>query len=166
VNELGSVQILLPIDTRPRAFAAVELLLDILHLARSVIDSDLESVLIYYSISEASMRPLVLGSDVPPDVKRDAEPPEEYRGVVSRVLIADRTGLSRETVRRKINALLKAGLLTEDSQGRVRTTRNLGDPVIQKAVDDVFATVQRYDARLRQLGCDGPASRGDDPTAR
>jgi DNA-binding transcriptional ArsR family regulator len=149
--------VLLPADTRPRAFAAVELLLDLLHQARSVIhpDLDLESVLIYYSISEATMRPLVLGADVPPDVRRAVEPPEEYRGAISRVLIADRTGLSRETVRRKVNALLKAGLLTEDSHGRVRTTRNLGDPAIQKAVDDVFATVQRFDARLRQLGADG-----------
>jgi hypothetical protein len=63
--------------------------------------------------------------------------------------------LLRETVRRKTNALVKAGLLTEDDLGRVRTLRNLGDPAMQKAADDVFAAVKRYDARLRQLGTTG-----------
>ncbi len=143
---------MLPKDTRPRAFAAVELFLDTLHIARSVIDLDLESVVIYFCVSEASMRPLVLGADVPPSVRQAALPPEEYRGSISRLLIADRTGLPRETVRRKTNQLVKAGLLTEDDEGRVRSTRNLADPTIQKAADDVFAAVTRYEARLKELG--------------
>jgi len=149
---------MLPDRTRPRSFAAVELLLDLLHLARSVVDLDLESVVIYYCISEASMRPLVLGPNVPDEVRRAEKPPEEYRGAISRLLIADRTGLSRRRVRRKTNALVKSGLLTQDDQGRVRTLRNLDDPVMQKAADDVFAAVQRYDARLRQLGTTGVTS--------
>jgi DNA-binding transcriptional ArsR family regulator len=154
---------MLPKDTRPRAFAGVELLLDLLHIARSVANLDLESVVIYYCISEASMRPLVLGPDVPEEVRRAVIPPEEYRGAISRLLIADRTGLPRETVRRKTNALLKAGLLTEDDQGRVRTTRNLDNPMVRKAADDAFAAVRRYDARLRQLGSQGVS--GGDPEA-
>jgi hypothetical protein len=64
-------------------------------------------------------------------------------------------------VRRKINALVKAGLLTEDDQGRVRTIRNLDDPALQQAADDVFAAVQRYDARLRHLGAVGAISARD-----
>ena len=146
---------MLPTDTRPRAFAAVELFLDTLHIARSVIDFDLESVVIYYCISEASMRPLVLDAHVPPEVRRAAVPSEDFRGSISRLLIADRTGLPRETVRRKTNRLVKAGLLTEDDQGRVRTTRNLADPDIQKAADQIFDVVTRYDARLRELGARG-----------
>lgn len=148
---------MLPEHTRPRAFAAVELLLNTLHIARSVADVDLESVIIYYCVAEASMRPLVLEPDVPDGVRRAETPPEKYRGTISRLLIADRTGLPRETVRRKTSALVEAGLLTQDDQGRVRTLRNLGNPAVQKAADDVFATVQRYDARLRQLGCAGVA---------
>lgn len=146
---------MLPKDTRPRAFAAVELFLDTLHVARSVIDLDLESVVIYFCVSEATMRPLVLGADVPPAVRSATVPPEEYRGSISRLLIADRTGLPRETVRRKTNQLVKAGLLTEDDQGRVRSARNLADPAIQKAADDVFAAVTRYEARLKALGSRG-----------
>ncbi len=148
---------MLPKHTRPRAFAAVELLLDTLHIARSVADLDLESVIIYYCVAEASMRPLVLGPDVPDEVRRAETPPEKYRGAISRLLIADRTALPRETVRRKTNALVDAGLLTQDEQGRVRTLRDLGSPKVRKAADDVFATVQRYDARLRQLGTAGVA---------
>jgi DNA-binding transcriptional ArsR family regulator len=155
---------MLPTDIRPRAFAAVELFLDTLHIARSVIDLDLESVVIYFCISEASMRPLVLGADVPPQVRHAALPPEDYRGSISRLLIADRTGLPRETVRRKTNKLVKMGLLTEDDHGRVRTTRNLADPAIQKAANDIFDVVTRYDARLKELGGRGMAEPSDKGT--
>lgn len=143
---------MLPKDTRPRAFAAVELLLDMLHIVRGVADLDLESVAIYYCIAEATMRPLVLGAGVPANVRRAAKPPEEYRGSISRMLIADRTGIPRETVRRKVNALVEAGYLTEDDKRCVRTTRILDNPVVQKAGDNVFAAVQRYHVRLRELG--------------
>jgi DNA-binding transcriptional ArsR family regulator len=152
----GSSQGMLPKDTRPRAFAGVELLLDLLESARSVIDLDLESVIIYYCVAEATMRPLVLGEDVPPEVRQSPLPPEELRGAISRMMISKRTGLPRETVRRKTNILLQSGFLTEDHQGAVRTTRNLADPKVQKAADDGFIAVKKYDARLRQLGCQGP----------
>jgi hypothetical protein len=101
------------------------------------------------------MRPLVLGPDVPDEVRRAVKPPEDYRGTISRLLIADRTGLPRQTVSRKTDARVKAGMQTQDDRGRVRTLRNLGDPAMQKGADDAFAAVQGYDARLHQLGTAG-----------
>jgi DNA-binding transcriptional ArsR family regulator len=145
----------LPPDVRPRAFAGVELLLDVMYVAQSFVGLELESVLIYFCVAEATMRPLVLGPNPPGALINTPLPPEEARGSISRLLIADRTGLPRETVRRKTNALIEAGLLYEDKQGGVRTLRNLMSPEVQKAADDVFAAVQRYDARLRQLGRPG-----------
>lgn len=145
----------LPPDVRPRAFAGVELLLDVIYAAQSVVGTDLESMLIYYCVAEATMRPLVLGPNAQPDLINVALPPEAMRGSISRLMIADRTGLARETVRRKTNALVEAGLLAEDPQGGVKTPRNLLSPEIQKAANDVFAAAQRYDARLRQLGRPG-----------
>lgn len=142
---------LLPSGFRGQTFAVVELFLDLVYAARAVAPLDLESVLIYYCVSEATMRPLLLG-DTPPEILDMPEPPEEFRGSISRLLVADRVGLPRETVRRKIAALITAGLLAEDAEGRVRTTRNLGQPHVQKAVMDAHAAVVRYNARLKQLG--------------
>ncbi len=141
----------LPPGFRGQTFAVVELLLDMVYAARAVAASDLESVLIYYCVSEATMRPLLLG-DAPPEVMNMPLPPEQYRGSISRLLVADRVGLPRETVRRKIAALIASGLLVEDGEGRVRTTRNLAEPHVQKGVGDAHAAVMRYRARLKQFG--------------
>ncbi len=145
----------LPPDVRPRAFAAVELLLDVIYVARAVVDADLESMLIYFCVAEATMRPLVLGPNAPSELINVALPSDAARGSISRLLIADRTGLPRETVRRKTNALIKAGTLYEDEDGCVRSPRNLLSPPIQRAANEVFDAAQRYDARLRQLGRPG-----------
>ncbi len=52
-------------EIRPRAFAAIELFLDLNHIARTMIPGDLETVLIWFSITEATLRPLMLDRDVP-----------------------------------------------------------------------------------------------------
>ena len=139
-------------DIRPRAFAGMELLLDAIHIARSVINFDLESVIIYYSIAEATMRPLVLGGTAVAETDDGEVPSSRRHGSISRLLIADRTGLPRETVRRKVNLLLHAGLLAEDQPGHVHAVQIIDDPKVQKAASESFAAVRRYDARLRQLG--------------
>jgi hypothetical protein len=143
---------MLSIDTRPRVFAGVQLLLDACQIARTVVDLDLESVIIYYCVAEATMSPLMLGPHVPDQARRAVKPPEEFRGSITRLLISERTQLSRETVRRKANALVEAGLLVKDSRGRVSTPRNLDNPRVRQAANDLFTAVERYDARLRQFG--------------
>lgn len=142
---------LLPPEVRPRVFAAIELFLDLNFITRDFVGGDLDSTAIYFCVAEATMRPLVLGKH-PAETLRLVEPPESLRGSISRLQIADRTGLARETVRRKTNALVKTGLLTEASDGRVRTTRNLADTKVQKAAQDAQKAVERYRARLTELG--------------
>lgn len=142
----------LPPGLRAQSFASVELLLDLVYVARAIGDIDLDSVLIYYCVSEATMRPLVLDPDTSPEIMAMPLPPDQLRGSISRLLVADRVGLPRETVRRKIASLIASGLLVEDDEGRVRTTRNLGQAHVQKAAHDAHAAVQRYLARLRQFG--------------
>lgn len=141
----------LPPHARARAFAAVELLLDINYVGQSLVQSDYESTMIYFCVAEATMRPFVLNRDNMQAYENDPTPPEHLRGSISRLLIADRTGLPRETVRRKANALVKSGLLFEDEAGRLRSKPNLGEPSIQNAVNDVYAAVARYNARLAQF---------------
>lgn len=145
----------IPRDTRPRAYAGLELLLDLMHILREATGLDHESIVIACAINEAAMRPLLVGPNAPLHLMDVAEPPDEFRGSTSRLAIADQTGLSRETVRRKINQLIEAGMLFEDAHGQVRPIRALMDPQWQKVADEGYAAVQRFDRRLKSLGCKG-----------
>lgn len=147
----------IPPRMRPHAFAANELVLDVLHAVRQIASIDLESLLIYLCVNEATMRPMLLDSSTPPEVLDMLKPPEEYRGSISRLLVADKLAMPRETVRRKIQQMVAGGFLVEDEDGRVRASTRLAEDIVQKCVQDVYASVQRYDARLRQLGCAGVA---------
>ncbi len=142
-------------DTRPRAYAGLELFLDLMHILREATGLDHESIVIACAVNEAAMRPLLVGPDAPLHLKDLAEPPEQFRGSISRLAVADQTGLPRETVRRKINHLIEAGMLFEDAHGQVRPIRALMSPQWQKVADDGYAAVQRFDKRLKSLGCKG-----------
>lgn len=145
----------IPRDTRPRAYAGIELLLDMMHLLREATGLDHESIMIACAINEAAMRPLLVGPNAPLENLDLAEPPDSSRGSISRMAVAEITGIPRETVRRKIKLLLNAGMLVEAPNGEVRPIRNLISPQWQKVADEGFAAVQRYDRRLRSLGCKG-----------
>lgn len=138
-------------DVRPKAFAAIELFLDLTHIARSMFKSDIESTLIWFSITEATLRPLMLDDAVPETKKLMKKPASEDLGTISRVAIADRTGLPRETVRRKINALIKAGLVAEERPGNIRTVLDITAPHVMNSIGESFKAVSRYQKRLQQL---------------
>jgi hypothetical protein len=155
-----------PRNMRAYAFSNVELMLDLVYASRVGPKLDLESMFIYLTVSEATMRPLMLDPSTPPEVLELVEPPEEYRGSITRLLVADRIGMPRETVRRKIQKMLDDGLLAEDDEGRVRTTRNFGQGSVQDWTRLTFEAVQRYEQRLRQFGRPGVSGRKpteDDP---
>ncbi len=126
-----------------------------LHLLREATGLDHESIVIACAVNVAAMRPLLLGADAPLHLVDVSEPPDEYRGSISRSGVAEITGLPRETVRRKINQLIEAGMLEEHGSGEVRPIRDLGNPQWQHIADAGFAAVQRYDRRLRSLNCKG-----------
>lgn len=141
----------IPSDIRPKAYAGAELFLDLLHILREAHGWDLETLAIYYSISEATMRPLIVGKKKLKALLNVERPPEEFRGSVSRLAISERTGIARETVRRKANELLKSGHIYEDETGQLRTHRNLGEARVQARIRDTARAVERYNARLKQL---------------
>ncbi len=142
-------------EIRSKAFAGFELLLDLMHELQIGFDLDLESILILACINEATMRPLLLDPKTPAHVKAMAVAPEEYRGSISMLLVAERVNLPRETVRRKTKELIRRGLAFRDEQGRMRAVSTLARPEAQRMVRESFAAVKRYDARLRQLGLAG-----------
>lgn len=145
----------IPHETRPRNYAAIALLLDLMHIAREATGLDHESIMIACAVNEASMRPILFGRKLDPEVNDLAVVPEDQRGGISRLAVADITGLPRETVRRKINQMIAAGVMVEDENGMVRAAARMADPLWQKAGDDSFAAVQKFDRRLRELGCKG-----------
>lgn len=151
---------------RSYAFSNVELMLDLVYASRVGPKLDLESMFIYLTVSEATMRPLILDPSTPPEILELVEPPEQYRGSITCLLVSDRIGMPRETVRRKIQKMIEDGLLAEDAEGRIRTTRNFGDGNGQEWARLTFAAVQRHDQRLRQFGrpgVTGPKPTDEDP---
>lgn len=79
------------------------------------------------------------------------------RGSISRRTIADKTGLPRETVRRKVAELAEQGHVSIDADGQVRIGQRLGDLAVQAIVEEGHRTVLRYFDRLTALGVDPSA---------
>jgi hypothetical protein len=109
------------------ALIAVEGLLRILRAAGDAYGHDYEAVIIYWSVALASVGRFLRNEDQIKLIEGDAGPlPEEEHHPVSARAIAEATGLPRETVRRKIAALVAEGYLAQDSRG-VRTVPGLLD---------------------------------------
>jgi len=139
----------IPPFTRPAAFAATELVLDVFHALTTHYQLDLEAIWILTVIGHETMRPWILDPTLAPQHMTTERVPDEVRGSLSRLMVADRTGLPRETVRRRISELAAAGYLTLDERGYVRLT---GDKVTgtayQTGVMDIYSAVERYRKRL------------------
>lgn len=144
----------IPKDLRPRTYAAAELFLDMLHAVRKLVDVDLETIAIYVCVAEATIRPVMV------DPRRVAElaevdvAPEELRGAITMLLVSDRLGMPRETVRRKVKQLITMGLLYQDDKGRVRSTPTFHEPKMGEAVNAINDAVRRYHERLALYGAD------------
>jgi len=128
------------------ASPASSLLFEALDGARRYLDLEIESVVIIICVGEATMRPIVTGGDR--DVITEVFPSNDARGWISRRAISERTGLPRETVRRKVNQLVASGRLLIDSEGRVRSTQELARPEMAQLIESVRDTVSRYRASL------------------
>lgn len=142
-------------DLRPRVYASLELVLDVLHAARGVADIDLESLNIYLCVAEATMRPVLADPDFVKRISTDDVAPETVRGSITMLLVADRLNIPRETVRRKVKKLIEQGLLYEDEKGRIRSTPTFGNPKVSVAVHAIQSAVDRYCQRLVLYGVQG-----------
>lgn len=124
---------------------ASDLLFDALDGVRRYLGLEIESVVIITCVTEATIRPIVLRGDR--ETMLEAFPSDEARGWVSRRAIAERTGLPRETVRRKVKQLVDAGRLLIDDEGRVRATQELARPEMARLIDSIRDAVARYRER-------------------
>lgn len=139
---------------RVAEFAACQMLLDSLFSATNASGRDLESVWIMACVLHNTLRNLVTDPHISTRYLNQEEVPEHIYMTMSRRAIADKTGLSRETVRRRTNALIKDGVLIE-TNGNVRLgykTRTNADianlNVLYAAAVSFVKTVNEHNARL------------------
>lgn len=99
---------------------AVEGLLRIMRAAGDTYGHDYEAILIYWSVAVASIGRVLRSEDLNTLLDNAGPFSEDEHHAISARAIAEATVLPRETVRRKIAALVAAGHLHQDSRG-VRT---------------------------------------------
>jgi hypothetical protein len=124
------------------------LLFEVLQEARNFYRGlEIEEIVILICAAEATMRPIVVSENE--SLLRAEFPADEDRGWISRRLIAERTGLPRETVRRKVQRLVDRALLEVDDEGRVRSIQLLSDAGLAQNLENVRLMVGRY---LKRVG--------------
>jgi len=99
---------------------AIEGLLRILRAAGDTYGHDYEAILIYWSVAMASVGRILRSGELTVMIGGGGPLSVDSHHSVSARAIAEATGLPRETVRRKIAAMVADGHLAQDSRG-VRT---------------------------------------------
>ena len=132
----------------------MELFLDVLHSARTFVPADLESIAIYVCVGEATMRPVLADPAKVKELETTERAPEELRGSITMLQVAERLSMPRETVRRKVKQLIGKGLLYADEKGRIRSTPNFQNPELPAAVEAIHTAVRRYRERLAKYDID------------
>jgi hypothetical protein len=130
----------------------MELILDVLHSARTFVPADLDSIAIYICVGEATMRPVLADPAKVKELETTERAPEELRGSITMLQVADRLAMPRETVRRKVKQMIEKGLLYADDKGRIRSTPNFDNPGLGPAVEAIHEAVRRYRERLTKYG--------------
>lgn len=129
----------------------------LLRIARAAGDAyghDYEAILIYWSVVVASVGRYLRNDDQIKLIEGGGQPlPAEEHHPISARAIAEATGLPRETVRRKIAALVADGYLAQDSRG-VRTLPGLLDqrgngPFVVLASREIKRMAQAMEAMLQ-----------------
>lgn len=142
----------IPPDLRPKAYASLELMLDVIHSTRAFVKTDLESIAIYLCVAEATMRPVLANPETVRALATVERAPEDLRGSITMLQVADRLDMPRETVRRKVKQLVERKLLYVDDKGRIRSTPTFDDPAVRTTVEEIHEAVRRYRERLAKYG--------------
>lgn len=120
-----------------RTYAVFELFLDLHYVLHRFVDLDFDALVIYSCVAEAALRPAMTSAGA-----HGGKP----SGSISRLLVADKTGLPRETVRRKIEFMIRRGQLAQTDSGAVTLALHKFE---QRA--EAHACVARYLRRLAEV---------------
>lgn len=100
---------------------------------------DPASLMILATINNASIQRTLRGREGV-DIHRGTETIDEsHFHSISRRAVAEATGLSRELVRRKINAMIQSGLVKEDAEG-VKTMNVVANPRVANSIRKMVLT--------------------------
>lgn len=141
-----------PAQIRPIAYGMAGLLQELIAFMRKAYGEDLESALIMICVSDATMQKFMPNAKPGSDLLRRELLDESIRGSISRRMIADKTGLPRETVRRKVGQLIAKNYLYIDAAGAIRATPRMYDLELRQAVIDAHEAVKRYMALVGKYG--------------
>ena len=139
---------------RVAEYAACQMLLDSLYSATAASGRDLESVWIMACVLHNTLRNLVTDPHISARYLNQEDVPEHIYMTMSRRAIADKTGLSRETVRRRTNKLIEDGVLIESNGNvrlgyRVRTRADIANINALHAAAAAFVkTINDHNARM------------------
>jgi hypothetical protein len=142
----------IPAHVRPLAFGMAGLMREMVAILRALYGDDLEAALIMVCVTNATMQTFMV--DAGADILRQAVLPEAIRGSISRRMIAEKTGLPRETVRRKVAVLIAQEQLYVDDAGGIRSAARLYEPEVQAAVSSAHDAILRYVGTVRSYGVD------------
>jgi hypothetical protein len=147
----GAEAALLTWEFRRQTIISVQSLLRVLRSAMGAFGDDLEAIVILLSVASASVDASLRDVELTLNPPRGVMPLRYFRAI-SRRAIAASTGLPRETVRRKIAALIDQGLLVADG-ARVRIPPGLLDePRIFEFAQVLLLEFTRTGKRLQRMG--------------
>ena len=142
----------LPASVRPVLFCGSVLMLDLLRTYSKALALDADSIWILLYVTQQSMQPFLLDPDQARAWTAAPVVSDEVRGWVSRRAVAEGTGLPRETVRRKMAALCRDGLLVEDEFGRIRVRSDGWTPeYLKDFAGQIANAVDRYERRMAMI---------------
>lgn len=140
-----------PAAARPINAFAVEFVVRYIREAAALFDNDYDRAIIFLTVLEANGRQNIREAffrEKYADV-RDSLPVELVRPV-SRLALAESLGMPRETVRRKIAALIEDGFLEEVGDGVITARGVIGNETFRAAQTRVIAYVRQFQSDLRQ----------------
>jgi hypothetical protein len=151
---MGAKQAARPVlYSRTIGFYSAEYLLRTLRNLGSAFNHDYERVIITLSVTMGNVQHLInFPEQLAPYEDLSTIIPAEMQRPVTRLAITRATGLPRETVRRKVAALIEAGILIKDERGGVRMTPGaLTTELLIGAVAQNDADVRRLVRLIRPL---------------
>jgi hypothetical protein len=134
-----------PKNLRLKGAIICDSVLRLMRLATDAGDGDLEAYMVYLAVVSSGVGHIMRD---PALRKRFAvEPvPDDLRPTVSRRAIAESVGLPRETVRRKIGALIEAGHLVARPGGVV-----IVGPALEKNLHFVLESIREFERVSAEL---------------
>jgi hypothetical protein len=112
----------------------------------SVFNYDYESMMICLVIANSNIQHIVnVPEKYQPFTSLEVIIPPELQRPVPRSAVTRATGLPRETVRRKVAAMIDAGLLTTDTRGGLRLTGGI------LSTEGIAELLAKNEANVRRL---------------